>query len=41
MEYEKSVCPVVKVDGVIEAGKHGSSVAAPIVGQMLAHLLQH
>ena len=25
---------------VIEAGKHGSSVAAPIVGQMLAHLLQ-
>jgi len=26
---------------VIEAGKHGSSVAAPIVGQMLAHLLSH
>ena len=26
---------------VIEAGKHGSSVAAPIVGEMLAHLLQH
>ncbi len=26
---------------VIEAGKHGSSVAAPIVGEMLAHLLSH
>lgn len=24
---------------VIEAGKHGSSVAGPVVGQMLAHLL--
>ncbi|MBQ7559835.1 MAG: penicillin-binding protein 2 [Synergistaceae bacterium] len=26
---------------VVEAGKHGSSVAAPLVGQMLAHLLSH
>lgn len=26
---------------VVEAGKHGSSVAAPIVGQVLAHTLSH
>ena len=26
---------------VIEGGRHGSSVAAPIVGQILAHLLSH
>ncbi|MBQ4469824.1 MAG: penicillin-binding protein 2 [Synergistaceae bacterium] len=26
---------------VVEAGKHGSSVAAPLVGQLLAHLLAH
>ena len=26
---------------VIEGGKHGSSVAGPLVGQMLAHLLSH
>ena len=26
---------------VVEAGKHGSSVAAPLVGQLLAHLLSH
>ena len=26
---------------VVEAGKHGSSVAAPMVGQLLAHLLSH
>ncbi|MBR0204515.1 MAG: penicillin-binding protein 2, partial [Synergistaceae bacterium] len=26
---------------VIEAGKHGSSVAAPLVGQLIAHLLAH
>ena len=26
---------------VVEGGKHGSSVAAPLVGQMLAHLLSH
>ena len=26
---------------VIEAGKHGSSVASPIVGEILAHILSH
>lgn len=26
---------------VVEAGKHGSSVAAPMVGELLAHLLSH
>ena len=26
---------------VVEAGRHGSSVAAPMVGQILAHLLSH
>ena len=26
---------------VIEAGKHGSSVASPIVGEVLAHILSH
>ena len=26
---------------VVEAGKHGSSVAAPLVGELLAHLLSH
>ena len=26
---------------VVENGKHGSSVAAPMVGQMLAYLLTH
>ena len=26
---------------VVEGGRHGSSVAAPIVGQILAHLLSH
>lgn len=26
---------------VIEAGRHGSSVASPIVGKMLAHILSH
>ena len=26
---------------VIEGGKHGSSVAAPLVGELLAHLLSH
>ncbi|RRD65891.1 penicillin-binding protein 2 [Fretibacterium sp. OH1220_COT-178] len=26
---------------VIEAGKHGSSVASPIVGELLAHILSH
>ena len=26
---------------VVEAGRHGSSVSAPLVGQLLAHLLSH
>ena len=26
---------------VVEAGKHGSSVASPIVGAVLAHILSH
>jgi penicillin-binding protein 2 len=26
---------------VVEAGEHGSSVASPIVGEILAHILSH
>jgi penicillin-binding protein 2 len=26
---------------MVEAGEHGSSVASPIVGEMLAHILSH
>ncbi|MBR0097537.1 MAG: hypothetical protein IJP88_10170, partial [Synergistaceae bacterium] len=26
---------------IVEAGKHGSSVSAPLVGQLLAHILTH
>ena len=39
--YAPAEAPRYVAVAVIEGGKHGSSVAGPIVGQMLAHLLSH
>lgn len=39
--YAPAESPRYVAVAVIEAGKHGSSVAAPLVGQLLAHLLAH
>ncbi len=39
--YAPAEDPKYVAVAVIEGGKHGSSVAGPLVGQMLAHLLSH
>ncbi|MBR1673027.1 MAG: penicillin-binding protein 2, partial [Fretibacterium sp.] len=39
--YAPAEAPQVVAVAVIEAGKHGSSVAAPIVGEVLAYILSH
>ncbi len=39
--YAPAENPKYVAVAVVEAGKHGSSVAAPMVGQLLAHLLSH
>ena len=39
--YAPAENPKYVAVAVVEAGKHGSSVAAPLVGQLLAHLLSH
>ena len=39
--YAPAENPKYVAVAVVEGGKHGSSVAAPLVGQLLAHLLSH
>ena len=39
--YAPADAPQYVAVAVVEAGKHGSSVAAPIVGEILAHVLSH
>ena len=39
--YAPADSPRFVAVAVIEAGKHGSSVASPIVGEILAHILSH
>ncbi|MBQ2615343.1 MAG: penicillin-binding protein 2, partial [Synergistaceae bacterium] len=39
--YAPAEDPKYVAVAVIEGGKHGSSVAGPMVGEMLAHLLSH
>ena len=39
--YAPADAPKYACVAVVENGKHGSSVAAPMVGEMLAHLLSH
>ena len=39
--YAPADAPQYVAVAVVEAGKHGSSVAAPIVGGVLAHVLRH
>lgn len=39
--YAPAENPKYVAVAVVEAGKHGSSVAAPMVGELLAHLLSH
>ncbi len=39
--YAPSENPEYVAVAVVEAGRHGSSVAAPMVGELLAHLVNH
>ena len=39
--YSPAEAPRYVAVAVIEAGKHGSSVASPMVGEVLAHILSH
>ncbi|MBR1671639.1 MAG: penicillin-binding protein 2 [Fretibacterium sp.] len=39
--YAPAEAPQYVAVAVIEAGKHGSSVASPMVGELLAHMLSH
>ena len=39
--YAPADAPRFVAVAVVEAGKHGSSVASPIVGEILAHILSH
>ena len=39
--YAPAEAPRYVAVAVVEAGKHGSSVASPIVGEILAHILNH
>ena len=39
--YAPAEAPQYVAVAVIEAGKHGSSVASPLVGALLAHMLSH
>ena len=39
--YAPAENPKYVAVAVVEGGKHGSSVAAPLVGELLAHLLSH
>ena len=39
--YAPADYPKFVAVAVVEAGKHGSSVASPIVGEILAHILSH
>ena len=39
--YAPAEAPKYVAVAVVEGGKHGSSVAGPMVGQILAHLLSH
>ena len=39
--YAPAEAPQYVVVAIVEAGKHGSSVTSPIVGELLAHMLSH
>ena len=39
--YAPAEAPRYVVVAIVEAGKHGSSVTSPIVGELLAHMLSH
>lgn len=39
--YAPAEAPQYVAFAIVEAGKHGSSVASPIVGEILAHILTH